>query len=75
MAPGAPGFGTPPAANWATEAAAAPEKKPSALRRFFGALWHGGSSQQDEAQRHIYRDPATGRTDLQNARPWAPAAP
>jgi hypothetical protein len=61
---------------WASTSASAPEKKPSALRRMFSFLWHGGSSRQEEATaRPIYRDLATGRTDLPGARPWTAPAP
>jgi hypothetical protein len=66
---------SPAPANWATTAAAAPPKKPSAMRRFMSLLWRGGSSAEDEKQGHRYRDPSTGRTDLQGARPWQSPAP
>jgi hypothetical protein len=45
------------------------------MRRFMSYLWRGGSSTEEEKQGHRYRDPATGRTDLQNARPWQSPAP
>jgi hypothetical protein len=45
------------------------------MRRFFSAIFRGGSSPEDEKQGHAYRDPSTGRTDLQNARPWQTPAP
>jgi len=45
------------------------------MRKFFSALWHGGSNSDDEARPKPYRDMSTGRTDLQNARPWEPKAP
>jgi hypothetical protein len=72
-----PGLNTPGPgpANWATVAATAPVKKPSAMRRFMSMLWRGGSSAEDEKQGHRYRDPSTGRTDLQGARPWQNPAP
>jgi hypothetical protein len=38
-------------------------------------LWRGGSTAEDEKQGHRYRDPSTGRTDLQGARPWQSPAP
>jgi hypothetical protein len=68
-----PSPSSPPA--WASASAAAPQKKPSAMKRFFSFLWHGGSSASDEAAaRPIYRDLATGRTDLPGARPWTASA-
>ena len=57
------------APNWAATAAAAPVKKPTAMKRFFSFIWHGGSDADAEA-RPSYHDMSTGRTDLQNARPW-----
>jgi len=62
--------------NWGTVAATEPVKKPSAMRRFFSFILHGGSTRESEAEsRPIHRDPTTGRTDLQNARPWLGEAP
>jgi hypothetical protein len=70
-----PGLTAPGPANWAATAAAAPEKKPSRMRRLFSTLWRGGSGAEDEKLGHRYRDPSTGRTDLQGARPWQSPAP
>jgi hypothetical protein len=67
---------SPSTPSWASTSAAAPEKKPSAMRRMFSFLLHGGSTRADEEQaRPIYRDLSTGRTDLPGARPWMSPAP
>jgi hypothetical protein len=71
-----PPLPSPTTPSWASSSAAAPEKKPSAMRRMVSFLLHGGSTRSDEEQaRPVYRDMATGRTDLQNARPWMSSAP
>ncbi len=78
-APGAPAShpvaGSPTSPGWAAGSLEAPgpesaaSRKPSAMRRFMKFLWHGGSEESDE-RNPIPHDWATGRTDLQNARPW-----
>ena len=71
----APGSNPSTPSSWASTAAAAPEKKPSAMRKFFSYIWRGGSSPDEDKTVHNYRDMSTGRTDLRNARPWEPPAP
>jgi hypothetical protein len=67
--PPAPPTSNPGVSTWASEAAAAPVKKPTGFRKFLSVIWHGGSGDGGES-RPYYRDPSTGRTDLPNARPW-----